>query len=602
MREKTKLKIMKIRQRRARIKVRFLTLAGILVGSSVLMAAPQNTNAESCPDLKIIFARGSGGERWENEDYLEFKARIEEKMPKLDGTYEFLDLDYPAVGVGLEHLSTTVGAYFGAGEAYEFGDSVQAGSKELARIVNGSGCKNTKYVLAGYSQGAMTVSRSLGDLDADKVIYVATFGDPKIYLPEGKGLIPAACFGQNLSEYRAYVPDCRAYEGLLGSYRPYQPEKYAGKLGTWCNKYDIFCSSHFSLDSHTSYISDDLYEDASRTIVSKIAEAFKIENVYTSPHDTAILIDSTGSMTWLIDSFKNEALRLANETFEKGGRVALYDYRDLGDPYEPVARCSFETCAAENFSSHLSGIAVDGGGDIPESLYSASLKVMNELEWQQGATKSLVVLTDAPALSPDRDGATLEDVVKLSKEIDPVNFYVITTEDVASSSREMNELAEKTDGSIVTDLGKLNLLTDQIMERYDTLPRVEEDTTEDTGALPEIKIISTIVDGGTVEINFENSGERVIVTLNDAVLGVSDKTSITIGELNREIKNEVILIPISDVRRGEGARVEIPIMIEDTETDNNASEDIKSMAENGDRAVEESIIVPKAPDTGMVKE
>ena len=88
-------------------------------------------------------------------------------------------------------------------------------------MVNSASCPGTKYVVGGYSQGAMVVSKALGSLNADRIIYAATFGDPKIYLPEGKGILPAACRGENLSDYRMYVPDCQAYKGLLGAYVPY---------------------------------------------------------------------------------------------------------------------------------------------------------------------------------------------------------------------------------------------------------------------------------------------------------------------------------------------------------------------------------------------
>ena len=68
----------------------------------------------------------------------------------------------------------------------------------------------------------------------------------------------------------------------------------------------------------------------------------------------------------------------------------------------------------------------ENGGDIQESLLSAAYRLMQEQNWKLGSTKSLVVLTDAGYLMPDRDGVTLDDVVTLSKSIDPVNFYIIT--------------------------------------------------------------------------------------------------------------------------------------------------------------------------------
>ena len=575
MREKMKLKIMRIRRRKSRIRVRFLILAGLMVISGLGTLVVETVSAESCPDLKIIFARGSGGERWNDQNYLEFKARIEEKLPTAGLSYEFLDLDYPAVGVGADNLDVAIGAFFGAGDAYEFGNSVDAGVQELTKIVN-YGCAKTKYVIGGYSQGAMVVSKALPNLNADRIIYAATFGDPKIYLPEGAGLVPAACAGRNLSDYRAYVPDCRAYKGLLGSYKPYQPEEFLGKLGTWCNKYDIFCSSYYSISSHTSYVADDLYEDASRVIASKVVLAFSTDSEYASPHDTAILIDSTDSMGWLIGQFREEAVRLANETFAVGGRVALYDYRDLADPYEPMARCTFETCTAENFGEYLDSIVLEGGGDIPESMLSASLKVMNELSWRRGATKSLVVLTDAAFLSPDRDGTTMWDVIELSKRIDPVNLYIVTDETIAEMNPAMSELAEATGGMVVTDFGNLNILTERIMERYDSLPVVEEGA-GDLKPLPAIDDVQIYENGDGIKIDFKNTGTKAIVILNDAILGITEKQSITLTNLNHGVTNELVLVPVDDSRRGERAVINISV---------EATSDI---------------VIPKVPDTGITR-
>ena len=92
-----------------------------------------------------------------------------------------------------------------------------------------------------------------------------------------------------------------------------------------------------------------------------------------SPHDTAIVIDSTGSMRGLINKYKSEALRLTKETLDSGGRVALYDYRDLNDNYAPKEHCNFLTCDLETVENALDNLEVGGGGgDTPESLLSTS--------------------------------------------------------------------------------------------------------------------------------------------------------------------------------------------------------------------------------------
>ena len=548
-------------------KIKYLVLISIMVLGGI--TPPKVAEAESCPDIRIVFARGSGGERWTTDDYLEFKTTIESKLATTGLKYEFIDLDYPAIGVGIDNLAVTIGAYVGGGDKYEFGKSVNRGVSNLKKMVDSS-CLNTRYVIGGYSQGAVVVSKALSHLNPDRIIYAATFGDPKIYLPEGKGPVPTACSGKNLSDYRAYVPDCMAYKGLLGAINPYQPESFIGKLGTWCNKMDVLCSSHLGINDHLNYISDGLYEDASRVIFDKITKYYGIENHISSPHDTVIMLDSTGSMNSLISQYKEEALRLATKTFESGGRIALYDYRDINDPYSPIEHCNFETCTLDIVREKLDKIKTSGGGDKEESLLSASFSAMKSLKWKFGATKSIVVLTDAPFLSPDRDGVTLDEVIRLSKEIDPVNFYIITNEESANSYAL---LMEGTDGKTVTDFGALNLLTDYIMERYDSLPRVEEGFRED---LPVVEITEVAeVSNSETRIRFSSSGNKTIVIMNDEIVGVTEQNEITIKDLDNGIENQIVLVPITENLRGEGESVVIRQKAEKT-----------------------SFLIPKVPNTG----
>ena len=256
-------------------------------------------------------------------------------------------------------------------------------------------------------------------------------------------------------------------------------------------------------------------------------------------------------MSSLIGKFKAEALRLATETLNAGGRIALYDYRDLADPYEPHEHCDFATCTLETFTAALSSIKADGGGDTPESLLSSSFKVMQKLTWRRGATKSLVVLTDAEFLSPDRDGITIHDVTKLSKSIDPVNFYIVTTPE---NSAYYQTLADDTDGGVFTDFGKLNLVTDQILSRYDSLPRVEE--SETPVALPELTINSTTESDDKITIKFNSTGDQTLVAMNGYLLGLTTEQEITIQGLDASKSATIALVPIKNGRRGDPVSVD----------------------------------------------
>lgn len=588
MPKKLRVKIQQ-KSNKCRVKIRYL----MVVLAVVSLATPRFVaRAADCPDVRVVFARGSGGEQAGEANYFAFRDALRSKLATTALSYDFINLTYPAVGVGADNIWVTLGALFGGGEAYTFGRSVATGSQNLINMVNSDACPHTKYVIGGYSQGAIVISKSLPSLNSDRVLYAATFGDPKLYLPEGKGPYPDACRNQNLSDYRRYVPDCQTYQGLLGGYQPYEPAAYAGKLGTWCNKHDFFCSPFRNMSKHTSYVADNLYEDASRVIFAKINQYFELGSKVSSPHDTAIVIDSTGSMHNLIDRYKSEALRLARETLDAGGRVALYDYRDLKDPYEPVERCNFLTCDYANFEQGLADIELGGGGDNNESLLSAAYHIMDKLEWKFGSTKSLVVLTDSGFHSPDRDRVTFDQVVALSRQIDPVNFYIITTPQVKGY---YTKLAAQTDGQVVTNLDELSLLTDHILSRYDSLPRVEESAPV---SLPHLEITEQVkLSDTSSRIRFETDGTETLVVLNDMILGITRVNEITITDLDPGLANNLTLVPLTAELRGEAVSALL----------NNGSDYAAVEYPAEDPASESTIIstsdllnLPKAPNTGKV--
>lgn len=179
------------------------------------------------------------------------------KIAKRRGySYRATDLDYPAVSVSSP--LNALGAKIGSGKAFAFGRSVETGVNNLKSYYQKikKSCPSTKWVLGGYSQGALVVSRAVESFAASNVVYVGLFGDPWTNLPEGKGLLPKACYGKNLSSYRVYVPNCATHTGSLGAKNPYVAYGLTGKYGLWCNKNDYICgSSRRLLDNagHTRY-------------------------------------------------------------------------------------------------------------------------------------------------------------------------------------------------------------------------------------------------------------------------------------------------------------------------------------------------------------
>ena len=123
----------------------FLLPIFVLVANLIPTNIIPKSKAEACIDLTIIFARGSGAEQNTNADYLAFKSNIEDKLKTTNLTYNFIDLDYPAISVGLENFGVTLGAFFSHGKGNEFGKSVEIGVNNLTNIINNSCEKSLKY-------------------------------------------------------------------------------------------------------------------------------------------------------------------------------------------------------------------------------------------------------------------------------------------------------------------------------------------------------------------------------------------------------------------------------------------------------------------------
>ena len=177
------------------------------------------------------------------------------KVAKRRGySYRVTDLDYPAVSVSSP--INALGAKIGGGKAFAFGRSVSTGVNNLRQKYKDTMkmCPDTKWVLGGYSQGALVAARAVSSFEASKVIYVGLFGDPWTNLPEGKGLLPSACFGRDMSNYRIYAPVCTTNAGSLGAKSPYVPSGLNGKYGLWCNKNDYICGSSRSLLKNSGHL------------------------------------------------------------------------------------------------------------------------------------------------------------------------------------------------------------------------------------------------------------------------------------------------------------------------------------------------------------
>ena len=390
-----------------------------------------------CMDYEFIFARGSG-QSLNDVDFRALKEKVEAKLGD-EIRYEFYELGtanngYPAYSP--DGIFSVLGTYISAGESYKFGESVEKGTKELIshRVkLRSKRCKNKRYILVGYSQGAFVVNKALPYLNSDKVYYVASFGDPKLNLPEGKN--GNACKNIGLSSYRVYVPDCNVEEGILDGLKPYQPSEYYNKLGVWCNQNDIMCGSNLNilnpLKGHTSYNSKSGYKKFAELMFEKITntsvELKPTEARYSeSPkRDIAIIYDFSQMASSYFrlhgksidDDLKSRIIELTNH----GTRVALYGAYSLQSPIKRLERVFDFT--NDNLSQKIDKFNEDNKKTTgylfgnANNIFLAIKEVSKTANWSAGSERNIFILATATySTKESEDGTTHEDAIRAANE------------------------------------------------------------------------------------------------------------------------------------------------------------------------------------------
>ena len=274
---------------------------------------------------------------------------------------------------------------------------------------------------------------------------------------------------KKLSTYRREIANCFVDNGALGARKPFLPDEDNVKTGLWCLGHDYVCGSSkfaWDTDGHGKYantngpIDDGVFEAAIRlnkAIQSTpqdgpiINDKRSNNNMGTTGTDVVFVLDTTGSMRPYIDQMKMFIRNYSSKINEMNGRVGLVVYRDAGDEYTAKKLSDLQSDTTDLLAK-LDSISVDGGGDTPEAALHASMVAMNEMKWQKGATKAIILLTDAGYHEPDKvDGSTLAAVAKRSLEIDPVNVYPVVEHHLASS---YTDVAKQTSGQVVVNGGE----------------------------------------------------------------------------------------------------------------------------------------------------
>ena len=471
----------------------FLAAFALLVGVTVDPASATHDEAP-CADVTLVFARGSG----QPLDFREAPRFFEKVTDRLVGiavnayelgdqehdgaTYQAVDLDFRNL---IEAEASWTGAFGG-----QYRASVAGGVTELDAYLEGrvAECPEEIMAVGGYSQGAQVVGQALPGLSSevrDRIAFVSLFGDPKLYLPEGRGPFPPACRGNEFSAWRRGNVSCFTDNGILEAREPYLPSDIENRAGSWCDRNDPICNNNladFAVSAHSFYADDGAeMDEAAREIAAAIADRLppeRAEGIDTSilvlaaganGIDVAFVIDTTGSMGGEIGAARSVADQVGTAIIDLRGRVALTEYRDAFDSFVAEVRTPLTT-DVDLFRTSLGTLNASGGGDSPEALLTALMTTFNALDWTPGATKAAVVLTDAGYHNPDvANGWTLSDAITRSLEIDPVNVYPVVPAYLEST---YSALAEGTAGQVIVNTGDTASALVEAFEAVSTRPVV----------------------------------------------------------------------------------------------------------------------------------
>ena len=119
--------------------------------------------------------------------------------------------------------------------------------------------------------------------------------------------------------------------------------------------------------------------------------------------EVAFVLDTTGSMSGLIEGAKQKIWSIANQVTRPEGdgprprvKIALVGYRDRGDAY--VTQVHDLSDDLDAVFGHLSAFKADGGGDGPESVNQALHEAVTKLSWStdRDTLKVVFLVGDAP--------------------------------------------------------------------------------------------------------------------------------------------------------------------------------------------------------------
>lgn len=163
------------------------------------------------------------------------------------------------------------------------------------------------------------------------------------------------------------------------------------------------------------------------------------------PVDIMFVLDCSASMEPFIEGVKDGIIGFVKELSSKqiDYRLGLLAFRDRIFGQEPEL-LTFEkgepfTKDTKLFSKQVGQLTCMGNDTIPESALDAVVESARQPFRQQGATKVLLLITDAPPLVPDKDTRTVKEAADVLKEKNIDQLHLVLRRNDQRAYKELHD-------------------------------------------------------------------------------------------------------------------------------------------------------------------
>jgi Mg-chelatase subunit ChlD len=168
--------------------------------------------------------------------------------------------------------------------------------------------------------------------------------------------------------------------------------------------------------------------------------------------EVCFVLDTTGSMSGLIEGAKQKIWSIANEIIAAKPtptvKFGLVAYRDRGDEY--VTKLTPLTDDIDAIYADLKKLNANGGGDWPESVNEALHEAVHKITWStdRSVLKIIYLVGDAPPHTDYANGPTYTDVCADAAKRDLI-INTVQCGSAADTRTVWTEIARRSEGQYV---------------------------------------------------------------------------------------------------------------------------------------------------------